>query len=114
MPTLNLKSGVCAKGVQPELLVGILVAQSVFASHGFDCVITSLCDDAPNRKPNSRHKLGYGVDFRTKHLPDEIVPNLVAELKLRLTTDYDVVLEHVNQAFEHLHLEYDPKPKGTL
>lgn len=112
MTTLNLKAGVDVSNLQPEILVGILVAQSVYSTYGFDCIITSLKDGVHSKQSlHYRDGLCRAVDLRINHLPNELVANLAAEIRLRLTTDYDLVQES-----DHLHLEYDPKPpkKGTV
>lgn len=108
MPTLNCKHGVNPTRVEPEILLAIMIAQSVYADHGFDCVITSLRDPAPGRKPNSLHTrdlICRAVDFRITHLPNEMVANICTSIALRLPDGYDVV-----QETDHLHVEWDPKP----
>lgn len=108
MPTLNCKQGVDPSHATGEILLAIMVAQSVYASHGFDCVITRLYDRTPKQKPNSLHNrdgICRAVDLRINHLPSELVANLTVEIALRLPQGYDVVQEP-----DHLHIEWDPKP----
>lgn len=109
MPTLNMKAGVDPTKAQPEILLAIMVAQSVYFSHGFDCVITRLRDYAKGQVANSLHNrdgICRAVDLRINHLPVGFAANIAAETALRLPNGYDVVLEK-----DHLHVEWDPKPK---
>lgn len=79
----------------------VLVVDQVFASHGYDAVITSAGDEPHGRK--SRHYSGDALDYRTRDIPQETLSQIRHELMKRLGPDFDVVLEK-----SHLHLEYDP------
>jgi hypothetical protein len=110
MPTLNCKQGVDPSNCQPEILLAVMVAQSVYASHGYDCVITSLKDGVHSKTSlHYRDGICRAVDLRTNHLPVELIANITAEIALRLPTGYDVVQEK-----DHLHVEWDPKPVAPL
>lgn len=109
MPTLNLKQSVDVSKIQPEILLAILVAQSVYFEYGYDCVVTSLRDGVHMPKSfHTRDGICRAVDFRINHLPEELAANVTTTIALRLTDDYDVVQER-----DHIHVEYDPKPKPT-
>ena len=102
---------ISAKGMQVQLLLGILVAATVFAARGIPFVITSLNDGTHKahsaRHPRSLHYEGLAVDIR---LPSRFTndPGTDAAMKLALQgalgTEFDVVLEG-----DHFHVEWDPK-----
>ena len=62
---------------------------------------------------DSKHKVGSlhfvdrALDFRTKHLSTAEKHQLVAAVKKRLGSDYDVILESEGKPNEHLHIEHD-------
>lgn len=104
---LSLKPGVKLwhpnkSTIQPEALLAIAVAESVYRDHGLDCVITSVCEG--QHSANSLHYKGLAVDFRTRHIPSpgqkRQICDLIAEA---LGSDYDVLLEAT-----HIHVEFDP------
>ena len=113
MSLLRFKVTVKPDKIQPELILSIIIVHSIFSSHGYDCIITSLNDSSHGE--NSKHFKGQGVDFRTKHIasiPTKkiIVRQIINELKFN---GYDVVFESEGLDNEHLHVEYDPKEKGV-
>lgn len=97
---LSIKSTADLRGMQPELVPAIIVANEVYGSAGYDCVITSVCDGEHTK--GTLHKHGFGVDIRTKHVPVEKQAALAKEIATRLSTQYDVLLEA-----DHLHIEFD-------
>jgi len=104
---LRLKdSSVDPTGLKTETLLGVMVAQSIFSSHGFDCVMTSINDSRHAAK--SRHYIGFAVDVRSKHLPSELKDGILAELRSALP-GFDVLLEQRGTENEHFHMEYDPR-----
>lgn len=108
MSTLNFKQKVNPSNVAGEIVLAIMVAQSVYASHGFDCVITRLYDyvkDQVKRSLHNRDGICRAVDLRINHLPVGFAANISTEIALRLCNGYDVVLEK-----DHIHIEWDPKP----
>ena len=81
---LHLKPGVNPHHIQPEITVLIQIVSSVFVKHGYDCIVTSLYDDAPNRKLTSFHRrdgLCRAVDFKTVHLPETIRDLMFDEIR---------------------------------
>ena len=68
--------------------------------------ITSWADGV--HKVGSYHYNGRAVDVRTKTMPRAHVPLFVADLKRRIgALGFDIVLEDLNGASEHLHCELD-------
>lgn len=104
---MDIKPGVLVKGLQPEILLAIIVAQEVYHVHGYVLTITSLLDGHEGR-PNSLHNKGLAVDLRTRIFVDypalTTAENIAADIRRRLTDDYDVVVET-----DHIHVEFDPK-----
>lgn len=104
---IRIKSGVKVekggKKATPELLLGLMVAASVYDKYGYDCVITSLLDGT--HSTNSLHYQGQAGDLRTRHLPDLSMKRAIRDdIAAALGRDYDAVLES-----DHIHLEYDKK-----
>lgn len=99
---MRLKSCVKVEGLAPEMVLGIMVASSVYANHGYRMVITSITDGTHSY--TSLHYIGHAVDLRIREIPSDDLESIVGDMKRSLTNDYDVVLEK-----DHIHLEYQPK-----
>ena len=102
---LYLKPGVDICGLKPEMCLGNQIIHTVFTEQGFNCVITSGREGIHSEK--SRHYSGEALDYRTSHLPAEIINKVVNILAVQLGRDFDVIFEK-----DHIHVEYDPKRKG--
>lgn len=104
---MKIKTGIHgarAKGIQPEILLAIIIADGVWKSLGtVELVITCLTDSHKHR-PKSLHNKGQAVDLRTNNLAAGVAQNYAGVLRQSLGQDYDVVIEP-----SHLHLEFDPK-----
>ena len=72
-----------------------------------DMLVTSGNDST--HMPGSAHYKDEALDFRTKHLTPESKHALVTQVKARLGSSFDIILEDENGPNEHLHCEYDPK-----
>ena len=106
MRRFAIKPGVDVRGLRPEILPALLAAYDVLGpTRDEGCVITSAVEG--KHGPDSLHYEGLALDFRTRHLPHVTQVALASELRSRLGEQYDVVLEE-----DHLHVEFDPKPKG--
>lgn len=99
---LKLKRGVVVQGLGTETLLAAVVAQTVYAKHGKDCVITSALDG--QHSETSLHYSGNALDLRTRHLDAGQAEAITDDLQDALGDDYDVVLEG-----NHIHVEYQPK-----
>lgn len=111
---LKLKPGVDCSKIQPELLLGLMLAEGVFRFYDHDCIVTALRDG--KHRPNSLHQrdgLCRAADLRSNLIPAEIAANLVRDIKECAGWDFDVLLEGANTPNEHIHLEYDPKTRTT-
>lgn len=102
---LHFKAGVQAGGMQPEILLALMVVDQ--QNPTAETFVTSICDSSPKRKSNSRHKVGQAVDIRLLEVK-AMMDQWVAKIRYILPLDYDVVLEA-----DHLHVEFDPKVKVT-
>lgn len=104
---LGIKAGVKVGGIQPEILLALIVAESIFDSLHLPCILTSA-EDSDLHKSTSLHYKGKAVDVRLPSFYND-KPNLddaiCGSLRNALGAEYDVVLEA-----NHIHIEYDPKP----
>lgn len=98
-----LKSGVNPKGMRPEILLAVIVANEVYSLHGHNLVITSICDGVHSE--NSYHYSGLAIDCRTHYFDGRDETHKVANaIKERLGALYDVVVEAT-----HIHIEFDER-----
>lgn len=82
-----------------EILLAIVIAQTIYNDTEHNMVITSLTDG--DHMAGSLHNCGDAVDLR---LPDNSAPVVMASrLRDALGSSYDVLLEK-----DHIHVEYDP------
>lgn len=94
--------------LRPTTLRMLRVAELVFASHGYETIVTSARDS--EHSATSLHYSGDALDFRTRHIPTlEVKQAVTVDLRQRLGRDYDVILESTGTPNEHIHVEYDPK-----
>ena len=118
---MQLKSTVRLLGLRPELIIGILVAQEVFRSHGGPLILTTGIEGTHATAPPSEHFQGNAIDFRVKHLPLTVSSTLVfQELVLALgggaaarppvaqAGDFEVRLEDLGTENAHGHLAFRP------
>ena len=95
---ISLKPGVKVAGVQPEIVLALIVAESVWQPRSL--VVTSLRDGS--HMPGSKHYEGKAADLRLPVATDHHA--LRSALAAALGTEFDVVLEET-----HIHVELDPK-----
>lgn len=97
---VSIKPGVRVRGLSNEILLAIMIAESVYRETEQSMVVTSLTDG--KHSANSRHYTGDAVDLRLPMPTTKL--QIVSRLIAALGVDYDVVLEN-----DHIHIEYDPK-----
>jgi len=93
------------KGIQPEILFAVLVAQSIWVAMFPDIplVITSITDG--KHGDDSLHYEGQAIDLRTRNLPNDNSAKLAGhKLNECLGKDYDITIHKT-----HIHIEYQPK-----
>lgn len=100
------------RGVLPETLLALTIANEIYTAAGLDLWITSVTDGQHAAGPT--HILGAAVDIRTHGVPRESLDNLVETIGRRLGPQFDVVLESRDGMNEHLHIEFDPRKKIEL
>jgi hypothetical protein len=78
-------------------------------------VITSGRDSSKH-KAGSRHYTNQAIDLRCNNIPDEHCRRLSDALQKSLGPDYDIQFEKFpkDPRRDHIHLEYDPKPKRSV
>ena len=99
---LSLKQGVSVSDLQPQIVLGLLVANSVFSRYAKSVVVTSGSDG--QHMAGSLHYSGNAVDLRSHDLLPQTLNRIVLDLRSALGRDFDVFIES-----DHIHLEYDPK-----
>jgi len=98
------KKGVKVAGIQPEIMCALMVAERVYFERGRPEGVTVTAVTDGKHMTGSKHYIGQAVDLRTFYFSVDVQHSIVTDLKIRLTDEFDVVLEK-----DHLHLEYDPK-----
>ena len=107
---LKVKDHVNWKGMQPEILLALMITHSIWQKMypDLDCVITSITDG--KHKENSLHFSGQAFDLRTKNIPNIFGKKTFIALVIEsLHEQCDVIFEGEGQDWEHLHIEFDPK-----
>lgn len=99
-----IKPGVDLSKLRPQILLAWDAWKQQCARFGHRAVITSGCETAPGRLPNSKHYSGDALDYRIAGLSTLQLQDMVAEMKSMLGRDFDVVIKS-----NHVHSEYDPK-----
>lgn len=108
---VNIKRGVSLNGVQPEIVMAVLVVKGVYERFGYKHTVTSITDG--KHSPGSLHYVGLAFDNRTwaddkgTQLTDGAKNDLVAAIQYELGPEWDVVPEPT-----HIHVELDLKGKG--
>jgi hypothetical protein len=97
---LQIKQGVNVQGVSNEILLALMAVESLFDEEGVDLVITSIRDGEHSR--NSKHKLGYAVDIRTRDIAEDRLSLFTQQIRSALTDEYYVALE-----LDHIHIQYN-------
>lgn len=95
---LKFKHGTRLAGLQPVAVLALVACERVYAKHGHECRLTSGTDG--QHKAGSLHHVGHAFDLG---LPGDAGEVIIAELKLVLGDEFDVLLEA-----DHIHVEYDP------
>lgn len=93
------------RGIQPEMLFALMVAESVYRGMGSELVVTSVGELSNSRVKGSKHLSGYAVDLRVRDMDTPTREAVSWDIRQKLGSDYDVVLES-----NHIHIEFDPEP----
>ncbi len=103
---LFIKPGVRITGLRPEILLAAVAAESVYREAGYVLTITAAIDG--KHMAGSLHYAGSAIDIRTRDVPADKIPAILAKLKEALAGDFDVLLEG-----DHIHIEFQPKQSIT-
>ena len=99
---MKLKEGVKILGVQPEIVLAIMICEKVYAKYNIEMVITSITDS--KHSTFSRHYQGFAFDLRTRNIPSlQTQAKICAEIKDSLTADFNIIDEG-----NHFHIGYKP------
>lgn len=99
---MQLKQTVKLQKLNPQIIIAMMVMDSVYSEHGKDLVITAINDG--QHMQGSKHYTGDAFDARTKYFTDQERKAVFVEIRERLPIDFDIVDE-----VDHFHVEYDPK-----
>lgn len=110
--SVALKSGVDARKLTPEALLGLWICSQVFGQHGIPFVVTSISDGKHGER--SLHYVGNAFDVRLASRYTQSASSdeeLLGDMRLALGGEntsnargqYDVILEG-----DHFHVEFDP------
>jgi hypothetical protein len=108
-----IKVGVDLRGLHPVWGVAYPVVVAVFTKYGYEHMVTSGTEKAPDRLPHSKHYEGKALDFRLRHVRQMDKANIVKDVKDSLGLQFDVVHKNPGTDREHLHVEFDPKDTTT-
>ncbi len=98
---MQIKDGVDINGIKPELVMGFIVADSVYKDLGKELVVTAVVDG--KHGIGSFHYIGLAGDLRTRFFDDN-GEEAARRLRVSLGKQWDVVLEK-----DHIHIEFNPK-----
>lgn len=96
-----LKLGTEIRGIQPELVLGMLITSNACKTFGQPFTITSVMDGL--HKEGSLHYKGLAFDLRTRDFTND-KKTFASHLQACLGAQFDVVYEN-----DHIHVEFDPK-----
>ncbi len=103
-----LKFGAKIAGLKPEILLGLMIVNSVFEKYKVDLIITECTGG--NHMENSLHYKGLAADIRSKHIQSRKDKNdILNDCRELLGANFDFIIEALDTANEHFHVEMDLK-----
>ena len=102
-----IKPGVQLYGIKPEMGPIDNIIRFIFMKYDYGCVITSALDSHEGKI--SFHNLGWALDYRTKHIKNDVIKRQIVEDCKKALPNCDVGLHAEGTDNEHLHSEFDPK-----
>lgn len=99
---MQLKEGVKVLGMQPEIVLAVMVCESIYRKYNIEMVITSITDSKHSQF--SRHYQGFAFDLRTRNIPSEATQQKIFdEITKSLTKDFNILNEG-----DHFHIGFKP------
>lgn len=95
------------QGLKPQIVLALIIIDQVMKQFGKEAMITSLND--AKHAATSLHYDGGAVDIRSQWFDDPEVVLEVCQQALGNSSDFDMIFEGKGEAWEHFHLEYQPK-----
>ena len=95
-----LKDGVKVQGIKTEIILALIIIEPIADEYGIDLTVTSARDG--KHSINSKHKLGYAVDIRTRDIAEDRLSLFTQQIRSALTNEYYVALES-----DHIHIQYN-------
>jgi hypothetical protein len=89
---------------RPEIERARRIVVEVWNRYGYSVTVTSGEEPNATHRTESLHYSGLAEDYRTRDVAPSKLADMVSDVRARLGSDYDVVLES-----DHLHIEFDPK-----
>ena len=101
---MKIKAGVQVGGLQPEMTLALITVHGILMKHGQELVITSATDSKHSNK--SRHYIGYGLDLRSRDVPEGDRDQVAKEMGSALGFEYYVAFE-----VDHFHIQFNGSPR---
>lgn len=97
---MKRKKGVRIGGVQPEMVVAMLLVEPVLDSYNQEMVLTEITGGMHSE--TSRHYSGFAIDVRTWQLQeDDTVEDCAAKIREALGCEYKVIVHET-----HIHIQF--------
>lgn len=101
---------VIKEGVQPHLIRIVAALANVATSWYGTPELTITAGIDGQHQASSLHYALRAVDVRSHDIPTQSLKDLfVAQIKAELGAGYQVIVENLGSANEHVHIEYDPR-----
>jgi hypothetical protein len=99
-------------GIQPELIVGLLILSDILDAHNVMMEVSHVADGVHARA--SIHYIGGAADLIFLGAVDASVKRAIFDdWATSVGQDFDVLFEAAGTANEHLHVEWQPKRSYT-
>lgn len=99
---MQIKTGVKLNGIKPEIVLAIIIIETIYSKWDKELVITEATGGKHGRA--SLHYAGLAIDIRTNYFTNEEKQLVARDLREALGENYDVVVET-----SHIHVEFQPK-----
>ena len=97
---MQLKKGISLAGLRAEIIPAMIIVNDYFKNLNKPFVITSGSEGV--HMQGSKHYIGEAFDLRTFELTPAELDDLVNDLNVLLSNNYDIVRES-----DHVHIEWD-------